>query len=294
MLKCSYLVGLFFLFLLASCSNANKGTIVTENGISLKFHDLSSTDISLFENCILNVNLLARDKKDKVVFSSKYQGLFGVSSFYYDSLLVNSPLHYVFEKTFTGDSLSFKVLRSTFYSSFFGSNDLLHNSSSREDDTLGITLRIVGFNSYEEQGSFTTSLIRKAIEEERVIVQDKQIEWKDKYVNIYENNGLYAIKLASSNIINNPEDSVSQFMALNYTLEDFSGRLVYTTNDKSEYYDLSLNNQLLGGFNILARKYERGDSIMAIIPSNLLFGKRGSFVNQIPPYCPLKVNLKIN
>lgn len=293
MLRCRYLVGLFFLFLLASCSNANKGTIVTENGISLKFHDLSSTDISLFENCILNVNLLARDKKDKVVFSSKYQGLFGVSSFYYDSLLVNSPLHYVFEKTFTGDSLSFKVLRSTFYSSFFGSNDLLHNSS-KEDDTLGITLRIVGFNSYEEQGSFTTSLIRKAIEEERVIVKDKQIEWKDKYVNIYENKGLYAIKLASSNIINNPEDSISQFMALNYTLEDFSGRLVYTTNDKSEYYDLSLNNQLLGGFNILARKYQRGDSIMAIIPSNLLFGKRGSFVNQIPPYCPLKVNLKIN
>jgi len=294
MLRCRYLVGLFFLFLLASCSNANKGTIVTENGISLKFHDLSSTDISLFENCILNVNLLARDKKDEVVFSSEYQGLFGVSSFYYDSLLVNSPLHYVFEKTFTGDSLSFKVLRSTFYGSFFGSNDLLHNSSSKQDDTLDITLRVVGFNSYEEQGSFTTSLIHKAMEEEREMVQGKQIEWKDKFVNIYENNGLYAIKLASSNIINNPEDSVSQFMALNYTLEDFSGRLVYTTNNKSEYYDLSLNNQLLGGFNILARKYQRGDSIMAIIPSSLLFGKRGSFVNQIPPYCPLKVNLKIN
>ena len=291
MLSYRYLVVLFFL---ASCSNANKGTIVTENGISLKFHDLSSTDVSLFENCILNVNLLARDKKGKVVFSSKYQGLFGVSSFYYDSLLVNSPLHYVFEKTFSGDSLSFKVSRSTFYSSFFGSNDLLHNSSSMEDDTLGISLRIVGFNSYEEQVTFTTSLIRKAIEEEREKVQEKQIEWKDKFVNIYENNGLYAIKLASSNIINNPEDSLNQFMALNYTLEDFSGRLVYTTNYNSEYYDLSLNNQLLGGFNILARKYERGDSIVAIIPSNLLFGKRGSFVNQIPPYCPLKVNLKIN
>ena len=83
-------------------------------------------------------------------------------------------------------------------------------------------------------------------------------------------------------------------MALNYFLEDFSGRMVYSTENKSEFYDLSLNNQLLDGFNILARKYERGDSVMAIIPSDFLFGKRGSFVNQIPPYCPLKVNLKIN
>ena len=69
---------------------------------------------------------------------------------------------------------------------------------------------------------------------------------------------------------------------------------LYTTNSISEYYDKSLNGQLLKGFKILVDQYDRGDSIMAIVPSNLLFGKRGSFVNKIPPFTPVKVNMKIN
>ena len=176
----------------------------------------------------------------------------------------------------------------------FGSNDLIKRYLLNKQDTLSIVLRVVGFNTYEEQRSYAATLTRKAMDKERKLLMDRQLEWSDKYVNIYKIEGLYAVKLASSNIINSLEDSSGQFLALNYFLEDFSGRMVYSTENKSEFYDLSLNNQLLDGFNILARKYERGDSVMAIIPSDFLFGKRGSFVNQIPPYCPLKVNLKIN
>lgn len=87
---------------------------------------------------------------------------------------------------------------------------------------------------------------------------------------------------------------MEQFISINYSIEDLNGRNLYTTNSISEYYDKSLNGQLLKGFKILVDQYDRGDSVMAIVPSNLLFGKRGSFVNKIPPFTPVKVNMKIN
>ena len=66
------------------------------------------------------------------------------------------------------------------------------------------------------------------------------------------------------------------------------------THNYTKFYDNNLNNQLLEGFEILARKYEKGDSIVAIVPSKLLFEKRGSFINKIPPYTPAIVNLRID
>ncbi|MEC7944681.1 MAG: hypothetical protein VX145_00820 [Bacteroidota bacterium] len=50
---------------------------------------------------------------------------------------------------------------------------------------------------------------------------------------------------------------------------------------------------MLEGFRILVNEFTKGDSIVAIMPSEMAFGMRGSFTNKIPPFCPLKVNLKI-
>ena len=66
-----------------------------------------------------------------------------------------------------------------------------------------------------------------------------------------------------------------------------------TKGNLNEYYDKSLNDQLLEGFKILVDHYNIGDSIVAVMPSKMAFGKRGSLVNMIAPYTPLKVSLKI-
>ena len=89
-------------------------------------------------------------------------------------------------------------------------------------------------------------------------------------------------------------DSLNQFIALSYSITDLNDRLIYQTSTNSlEYYDKSLNDQLLEGFRILVNEFSVGDSLVAIMPSKMAFGKRGSFTNKIPPYTPLKVNLKI-
>jgi hypothetical protein len=81
---------------------------------------------------------------------------------------------------------------------------------------------------------------------------------------------------------------------ISYTMSEISGRLIYTTSYLNpEIYDISKEDQLLEGFKILVENFQKGDSIVALIPSNLLFGRNGSFINKIPPFTPMKVNLKI-
>jgi len=89
-------------------------------------------------------------------------------------------------------------------------------------------------------------------------------------------------------------DSNQNNIILDYSMHDLYGRKIYKTPFlKPEYYEKNKDGQLLDGFQILIENFNSGDSIISIIPSDLLFGSKGSFVNEIPPYSSLKVNLKI-
>ena len=58
-------------------------------------------------------------------------------------------------------------------------------------------------------------------------------------------------------------------------MSEISGRLIYINAYlKPEIYDKSKEGQLLDGFEILVNNFQKGDSILALIPSNLMFGKR--------------------
>ena len=90
-----FLVLSFFFFL--SCQRYNGGEIVTSNGYVIQFHELSPTTKAIFKGCVVNLDMEAKDLNDNIIFSSKFNGLQGVSSFYYDSSLFNSPLNEVFD-----------------------------------------------------------------------------------------------------------------------------------------------------------------------------------------------------
>ena len=96
------------------------------------------------------------------------------------------------------------------------------------------------------------------------------------------------IRLIPSGLFRNNE------IIIDYTMSEISGRLIYETSYLNpEIYDISKEDQLLDGFKILVKNFQKGDSIVALIPSNLLFGRNGSFINKIPPFTPMKINLKI-
>ena len=286
------LLNIIFLFFY-SCDQKSNSFIKTENGYLINFHEISEDTNKVSKGCIVNLDIIAKDDSQRIFFSSKENGLDGVSSFYYDSNILKSPMNDILLKTCKGDSLSFSMKSSVFYNSFFGNfflNRIIIDSCS-----LKIDLKILGYFNYQEQIEYQKKLEISAQNKEDSMLNLAKESWNSKFLNIYKSHGLYAIKLSSNDSLIFFGDSLRNEIIIRYTMNEISGRLIYETSFLNpEIYDRTKEGQLLEGFEILIDNFQKGDSIFALIPSKLLFGRNGSFINKIPPFTPMKVKLKIN
>ena len=286
------LLNIIFLFFY-SCKEKCNSFIKTDNGYLLNFHEISGDTNHVNKGCIVNLNIIAKDENQNIIFSSKENGLDGVSSFFYDSTILKSAMNGILLKTFKGDSLSFSMKSSVFYKSLFGEKIL--NRIIIDTSFLKVDLKVLGYFNFKEQIDYQKKLEISAQGKEDSTLDFAKKSWDNKFLNIYKSRGLYAIKLSSNDSLNFSGDSMKNEIIIGYTMKEISGRLIYETSYlKPEIYDRSKEGQLLEGFEILVGNFQKGDSIVALIPSNLLFGRNGSFINQIPPFTPMKVNLKIN
>ena len=286
------LLNIIFLFIY-SCKEKSNSFIKTDNGYLLNFHEISGDTNHVNKGCIVNLNIIAKDENQNIIFSSKENGLDGVSSFFYDSTILKSAMNGILLKTFKGDSLSFSMKSSIFYKSLFGEKIL--NRIIVDTSFLKVDLKVLGYFNFKEQIDYQKKLEISAQGKEDSTLDFAKKSWDSKFLNIYKSRGLYAIKLSSNDSLNFYGDSMKNEIIIGYTMKEISGRLIYETSYlKPEIYDRSKEGQLLEGFEILVGNFQKGDSIVALIPSNLLFGRNGSFINQIPPFTPMKVNLKIN
>ena len=286
------LLNIIFLFFY-SCKEKSNSFIKTDNGYLLNFHEISGDTNHVNKGCIVNLNIIAKDENQNIIFSSKENGLDGVSSFFYDSTILNSAMNGILLKTFKGDSLSFSMKSSVFYKSLYGEKIL--NRIIIDSSFLKVDLKVLGYFNFKEQIDYQKKLEISAQGKEDSTLDFAKKSWDSKFLNIYKSRGLYAIKLSSNDSLNFYGDSMKNEIIIGYTMKEISGRLIYETSYlKPEIYDRSKDGQLLEGFKILVGNFQKGDSIVALIPSNLLFGRNGSFINQIPPFTPMKVNLKIN
>lgn len=286
------LLNIIFLFFY-SCKEKSNSFIKTDNGYLLNFHEISGDTNHVNKGCIVNLNIIAKDENQNIIFSSKENGLDGVSSFFYDSTILKSAMNGILLKTFKGDSLSFSMKSSVFYKSLFGEKIL--NKIIVDTSFLKVELKVLGYFNFKEQIDYQKKLEISAQGKEDSTLNFAKKSWDSKFLNIYKSRGLYAIKLSSNDSLNFYGDSMKNEIIIGYTMKEISGRLIYETSYlKPEIYDRSKEGQLLEGFEILVGNFQKGDSIVALIPSNLLFGRNGSFINQIPPFTPMKVNLKIN
>lgn len=286
------LLNIIFLFFY-SCKEKSNSFINTDNGYLLYFHEISGDTNHVNKGCIVNLDIIAKDENQNIIFSSKENGLDGVSSFFYDSTILKSAMNGILLKTFKGDSLSFSMKSSVFYKSLFGEKIL--NKIIVDTSFLKVDLKVLGYFSFKEQIDYQKKLEISAQGKEDSTLDFAKKSWDSKFLNIYKSRGLYAIKLSSNDSLNFYGDSMKNEIIIGYTMKEISGRLIYETSYlKPEIYDRSKEGQLLEGFEILVGNFQKGDSVVALIPSNLLFGRNGSFINQIPPFTPMKVNLKIN
>ena len=283
---------LIFLLTIFSCQNKNSSVITTENGYELIFHELSGSKVINKNGKTINVRILAEDKLGEIVFSSSNNGLNGVSSFYYDSIS-NSPFEQILKNLYVGDSISFEISTTIFYRSLFGENVKLNAYSN--DEMLKVYLKVLSYNNPDDQLIFINMLKNNAIENEEYSLNKEKQKWSKNFLKIFKNDGMYAIKIASQESYSELVDTNENRVGLFYSIRDLNGRDIYKTpNFYPEYYETQVDGQLLDGFKILVNNFQKGDSILAIIPSKFMFGERGSFVNQIPPFCPLMINLRIH
>ncbi len=290
MSKLSFLGVIFYLL---SCSSDYKDNYILLNeNFPIRFYEVSDCD-QLDSKTYLNLNIVAKSN-NKVVFSSEFQGLESINTFYFDTLL-NSNLASLFKKLCVGDSVSFMLKSSDFYTCFFQKDTSVLFNSISNMDSLHINMKVVSSHDALNQNEFENELIKRAKEKEVLIINKTQEDWKKKFLDIFYFDNLFAVKVGQlSNDQFQNTDTSSQFIALKYAITDLNDRLIYQTSANSlEYYDKSLNDQLLEGFKILVNEYNMGDSVVAIVPSKMAFGNRGSFTNKIPPFTPLKIYLKI-
>ena len=285
-----------FICVLIACSfscKSPKSNITTSNGYELFFHEIAQSEKITPEHKILNLKISAFGNNENLVFSSKYQGISNVSSFYYDSAISNSPMKEILYNLYVGDSVSFNMSSKIFYKSFFG--EKFHLLDHNKERSLKIILKVLSYNNLDAQDFYLDSLQKLAINNEKKLLTKEKEFWDNNFLNILKIKGIYAMKLASKESFNTDLDSLPDKIGLSYSISDLKGREIYQTSKKTpEYYESNIEGQLLDGFKILVNNFQKGDSIHAIIPSTLMFGEKGSFVSKIPAYCPLKIHLRLH
>lgn len=285
-----------FICVLIACSfscKSPKSNITTSNGYELFFHEIAQSEKITPEHKILNLKISAFGNNENLVFSSKYQGISNVSSFYYDSAISNSPMKEILYNLYVGDSISFNMSSKIFYKSFFG--EKFHLLDHNKERSLKIILKVLSYNNLDAQDFYLDSLQKLAINNEKKLLTKEKEFWDNNFLNILKIKGIYAMKLASKESYNTDLDSLPDKIGLSYSISDLKGREIYQTSKKTpEYYESNIEGQLLDGFKILVNNFQKGDSIHAIIPSTLMFGEKGSFVSKIPAYCPLKIHLRLH
>ena len=285
-----------FICVLIACSfscKSPKPNITTRNGYELFFHEIAQSEKITPEHKILNLKISAFGNNENLVFSSKYQGISNVSSFYYDSAISNSPMKEILYNLYVGDSISFNMSSKIFYKSFFG--EKFHLLDHNKERSLKIILKVLSYNNLDAQDFYLDSLQKLAINNEKKLLTKEKEFWDNNFLNILKIKGIYAMKLASKESFNTELDSLPDKIGLSYSISDLKGREIYQTSKKTpEYYESNIEGQLLDGFKILVNNFQKGDSIHAIIPSTLMFGEKGSFVSKIPAYCPLKIHLRLH
>ena len=285
-----------FICALITCSfscKSPKSNIKTSNGYELFFHEIAQSEKIIPEHKILNLKISAFANNENLVFSSKYQGISNVSSFYYDSAISNSPMKEILYNLYVGDSVSFNMSSKIFYKSFFG--EKFHLLDHNKERSLKIILKVLSYNNLDTQDFYLDSLQKLAINNEKKLLSKEKEFWDNNFLNIFKIKGIYAMKLASKESFNTDLDSLPDKIGLCYSISDLKGREIYRSfNNTPEYYESNIEGQLLDGFKILVNNFQKGDSIHAIIPSKLMFGQEGSFVSKIPAYCPLKIHLRLH
>lgn len=260
-----YLNILLLVITLASCSDQMK----KHDYISYKANGLNCQDSA---KKYWLMDMVNRTENDSVIFSTLNMG----RKLELDMDLVNraSSLFQLLAKVCDGDSIYLELPADSFYSAMNGSGP---NKLSGQNVKLNIHM-------HDKLSDIQYQAHKQAFEQRSIEKYVKKFGWNAQYDST---TGIFYEKLKTSRTANS-EFKVGKFKYLLKTITDEP--IAYSKDEEPLLLDTE-DDTVLKGLRFAAGRLNEGESIRAIIPSNMAYGPEGNA--KIPPYFPIIVELEM-
>ena len=177
--------------------------------------------------------------------------------------------------TCEGDSIQFRITARDFYTALKGSVPTYLNDSDYVTTTLWMRDKLSDLEHIAYKKAFESNQIEKFISTQR---------WNG----IRDSLTLIYYEKLKSNANQQPKHSKAK---IKYVLKRLNGQVIYyTKNDEPFIFDIS-DDGVIGGIRFLASKLSKGESLRAIVPSDLAYGASGNYV--ISGYTPVIIKMEL-
>lgn len=287
-MSCKKILVLTFLsFLFCTCNNSSE-FYYTKSGIKYKFHDIVIEGKNPQKSDYLNVFIDWLTLSDSIIYSSKNRCLLGVHNIKL-SENNNRSIEEVFYKLKKGDSLSIYINSEEFFKNYL--NLPLPDEINKKEDII-LRLRLLNISSENQQIKYKDSLIQRARDNEDLIINNIVKKWESEYDSVITlNNELVIVPITSLDTF---KIIKGDRVKLIYSAMLVNGFVFYKVDSLNVLeFVIGEEGQMLEGFKDILLTLSKGSKVMALSPSNLAFGKKGSSDGSIPPYSPLIYNIEI-
>ncbi len=279
----------FIILLFYSCKNRHTPDFYfTENGLKYKYHDIVTDGVRPKSGAYLNMYMDWKTTEDSIIYSSKSTQLSGIQTIRLGEPKIKGGIEEGFSKLIEGDSVTLYINPKKFYENYLMMK--LPSFLEKEKEMM-ITLRLLSVFDSIQQEKYKKDLLVKAKANEQSKINSILDKWKNEYDTIYSFGDIHYISKVSTG---NKQINIGDKVRVDYECKFYNNNLYFTTfSSEPHVFEVGLEGQMIEGFNYLLQKLSYGDQVVAIIPSSLAFGYKGSSDNKVPPYMPLIFNVRV-
>lgn len=279
-----------FLFFIVGCgNNSNKSFYYTKNGLKYEYHDIVTDGVKPQIGDFLNMYMTWSSLSDSVYYSSLNNQLFGIESFRLNNSSIDGGIHEGFLSIMEGDSVTFYVDPIDFYRYYLNDNPPYLIS---QNENIKISLRLLSVKDSVGQHQFKREQYLKLKSNEEFLIDELLHNWEFKYDSIFKLGDIYLVRLNKnfSKVERNQKETVRVF----YSISLINGDVVFSNFSKEAFeFDMQSEYQMLDGFKYVVQQLNKGDHVMALVPSYLCFGAKWGMEQSIAPYSPLVFEIKM-
>ena len=280
--KINYLIYVFFFFIVGCNSSENPLFYTTKNGLKYEYHEIITDGKKPQIGDFLNMYMELKSLNDSIYYSSLNNRQFGIESFRLKASNIKGGVHEGFLSIMEGDSVTFYINPVDFFKYYSNSNPPIYINKNEE---IKITIRLINIKDSIAQIEFKKEQLLKLAMKEEYIIEEVLEKWNHNYDTILKYGDVFIAKL---NSMNQNQIDINGSVKVHYAIKLHNKDSIYSNFLAEPHeFDMEVEGQMLPGFKYIIQQLKYGDHVMALVPSYLCFGNKGSVDGKVPPYSPL-------